>query len=398
MNRNQLISWLTTNVAVWKGPGGREALDGMPDAVLAGLKNQAEHDARAVQVANAAVEGFTDGGAGKEYRLDPETGTWQQRPVSANARKKGDAGKVPDPEVDDPEDLIDRGADEDEEDAAGVWKKNRQRVAGKTNNTSAEDDPYEPPPRRRPPQTADEWLASAPEPIRNKVRAYDDYERREKETIISKLLQNVGEADRPAYREWLMQRSLEQLNVDLKIHHTPSPPQDDRSRRPAANRQVPTDDGDVLYQPTIDWSSVGGDSAEGGNGGDAREEDRGGSRVVNQDLSEDEQMSHLPPSLRARVQQADVVINRERRKLIEEVVADLEDEEDARVLRNRLQHKSLEELRDLRLLASKRKPSGGANYFGASPAPLGNTGRGAGDLEDVLPLPTMDFGDGRKAQ
>jgi hypothetical protein len=397
MNRTQLITWLTQNVGSWKGPEGRQVLDTMSDGMLAALKNQAEHDARAVQVANAAVEGFVDEAAGKQYRLDPETGTWQERPAENAGRKGGGKGKIPDPSVDDPEDLIDQGADEDEEDAAAMKRKNAKRIAG---NASAYDDE---PPRRRRPQTMDEAIASLPEPLQNTVRIAQQVERREKENVIARLLQNVGETERPAYRERLLEKSLPDLQMMASL--VPSAPPADADRKPAVNRRVPTDDGDVLGIPTIDWSNVnnesrGGDRADNA-AGEGRREPLAIGPAGGQDLSDDEALAHLPPSLKARVQQADVVLNRERRRLIEEIVEDLPDEDDAKVIRNRLQHKSLEELRDLKILAGKRggTRNSGANYFGAAGAPpLGGLGGGGSD-EDVLHLPTMNWNEGndRKA-
>src|SRR5438067_1676233 len=38
-----------------------------------------DDEERTLAIANAAIQGFTDERVGKQYRLDPESGTWQER-------------------------------------------------------------------------------------------------------------------------------------------------------------------------------------------------------------------------------------------------------------------------------------------------------------------------------
>lgn len=364
--RKAIISHLTANCDCWKQPGDAQVLASFSDEKLQALKEHADKEAQAITVANAAVAGFSH--EGKAYRVNPETGKWETKPVeitpppqpppAANAGKKAD----PDDDDDDPD---------DEEMERYRSRTNKRRMSG----NRARDD-YDPPPK---PKSFEEWMKLAPAEWQATLNAAKAVEDREKSKIVNELLNNSNctEAERPAFRDYLQAKQLDDLTKMLALYpKAPSNPEPAYLSR-VGNVSRPEDD--MLGLPN--WEQVDGSKSSAAATANVHQE---------QGMGDDEReaiLRQLPPGLRSEVQNARVLVDRERRKIIDELTANLDGEAE-RNLRYRLSNKSLEELRDLLALAP-HKETARPTYFGSS-APLANT-RPNDANEDVLPLPSWDW-------
>lgn len=395
--RKAIIDFLTTNCDCWKGNGDAEILNRMTDEKLSVLKVSAEKEKHMMQVANAAANGFADGGSA--YRINPETGKWEKRvdngplagmgvkaPPVKKAAPQGEGQARPDLDAAGRRGMMETlGTDDAGMTDDQVSRENRRRMRGQgTVNSDDEPAPAPAPPPR--PRTTEEWLRLAPPDVQNSWRTVQDIERREKARIINEILlnSNIVEQDRQVHHDRLMRRSVEELSNDLAM----MPKVDNEERRPQRTRpsgqSKPRPADDMLHLPTINWQEVNGQETS-----NAQQPSVLDNNDYELEQSEQEVINQLPPSLRRKVMQANVIENRERQTLIEELVTNsgITDEEAEKRLRARLVNKSLEELQDL-MLVSPRRESARINYFGAS-APT--TTNRAIDAEDVLPLPTMDW-------
>jgi hypothetical protein len=134
---------------------------------------------------------------------------------------------------------------------------------------------------------------------------------------------------------------------------------------------------DPLPLPTINWGSE--DDADPGQFG------------VTQagHIDPDAWLRSAPAAVRDVVKNALKTENEEKKIIIDELVANLEDSSEKFKMRDQLEKKTLSELRGIRSLVSpSKKPAPQRNYVGAAPA-VNNLSDG--DKEDILPLPTMSF-------
>lgn len=125
MKREQLISSLAFNCRCEE-----DTLNELDDSTLAAME-------RVSRVANTAGQGFTDG-QGTAYRVNPETGRWEKRELTANANVEGDYKTNPGigkPPTDNDDDIGDGDAGEDE----GAEPIGGEDVTG--NAVDGEDDP-----------------------------------------------------------------------------------------------------------------------------------------------------------------------------------------------------------------------------------------------------------------
>ncbi len=369
MNRAQSIEYLVANCSCWKGQGDRDILNSLPDDKLVAMQKEAEQESKAIQVANAAVNGFTDGN-GRAFRINPETGQWEQRIVapSATANQFGDDEEEP---------------DEDDK----VPAKTKERLKGKKTPTgNADDDPP-----ARSPRTFDDVVRNASPEVQGRLQQLQQIEAREKNKVIETLIANVGATEKQAHIERLQGKSLDELYY-LSSLMPKAPPSDEMQQAAGTTRnrrQTPAPRGDegedILNLPTMNWEPVKGDE-------EPTPVRSGQSQpAANDDQSVEDWMQNAPASVRAEWQSAQVVNARERRKLIDELTANLDEEQEQRV-RGRLEKKGVEELRDLLALAPRREAPR-PNYFGSQGAtPTGNRYQ-SNVAEDVLPLPTMNWGD-----
>lgn len=478
--RQQVINYLVHNCECWQGSGDRDTLSTFSDEKLAQLKTAAVKSNAAIGVANAAVNGFTDGGTA--YRINPETGRWERSLLSnkeedeeeraMNRRKARNRRRTRNQDEEEEEDEDERemnrrktrnrrrtrnqDEDEDEEETENAedaeddedemenrrtrnrWRtrnvdgvlvevdededdemENRRRTRNRlrtrnadgtdeadeddeTRNMEEEDEEYRRKEnrrrmtgnRRRKPQTQEQIINSLPADLRETFRVAREVEQREKDQLIREIIanSNISEAQRPPHYERLQTESVEKLRYMLSlIPRTPSQEELNRAASTTANtrssRQTRWTDDDMLVAPTLNWQEVGKD-------GDDRERTgtQGASTAVGNAAefgSDEDWIKSAPPSVRAAVQNAMVIENRERRKLIDELTANIVDEDAERRLRSRLQNKSLDELRELLMLAPKKDTR--ANYFGAATPPLGNQQRTADVHEDILPIPSTDW-------
>jgi hypothetical protein len=370
-DRAGAIQWLAANVETWRGE--HQLLSSFSDGKLAQLIRGAKREAHAVAVANAAVSGF-DGGRGIAYRLNPETGDWEQR-ATHNAQADGSFMDV----TEDPATKTREDQKDDEEDGEG--ESFADKAEGSIHN------------RRRRPQTTEDWFRFAPPEVQQTFNNARQVELREKDKIVQQLLVNVAESERPAHRQRLMNRTLEELQNDRALVPTANL-QQFSEENPSLNiatsyRRAHSGD-DMLTAPTMEWDAQSKGPAV------PRTDLPTTSIGVNtsyDDLPLDEQLQGLTPQARATVMNALAIEAREKRKLVEEIIAanaSLEDDAERR-LRNRLSSKSMDELRDYQLLTGSVPQRRPVNYFGSGGGPVGMPAPTNNVNEDLLPPPVMDF-------
>jgi hypothetical protein len=309
--RQAIIGDLTSNCDCWKTAGGRQALEGMPDDVLAAVKADNDSAAETTQIANAAVEGFTDPNSGMTYRLDPEVQRWARKPVG-NAPKK--AGASAGTGEDD---------DEEDEDTRRTGKENDRRMKGDGPSASHA-------PKRNRAQTPDEILNALPPEVQQEVQTAHQIVNREKERVVSQILQNSGLAENqwPSWRPALMQKGLEDLQAQLALQ--PKAPTVDpsvnahRGGKAAARRRQPaSEDDDALLLPTMNYNTPDGlqPPSEKKNGQSAGSQE---DFVDNYDEETDDEFENLSPRARARLARLQAVENREKAEIIDRLVANLD--------------------------------------------------------------------------
>lgn len=353
--RQGIIEHLTANCDAWRQPGDDQVLNNMTDEKLLALKEDSDKQQHVTAVANAAVNGFSDGETA--FRINPETGKWERR--VDNAKKK----KAPPMDDDDEE-------DEEDDDMA-------------SNRTAPPADE----PRR--PRTVDDWFRNAPAEVQEERRAAQAIVNREKDAVISQLLANVSEADRQVHRERLQRRSLDELHYDLSlIPKTPTQEEINKAAGATHNRrrqQQSSGDGDMLEVPTMNWQEVDVPTGKHGQRQEAVD-----NLDADDDMTDEDWLKNAPLRIRQAVQNATAVEARERRRMIDSLVANFQGTEDQeKLFVQRMENKSLQELQDmLNLLPKRDNPR--PNYFGQA-APLANQVRSADVGEDVLPLPKIDW-------
>ncbi len=369
--RNQIIEDLTTNCDCWKHQGDKEVLNSFTDEKLVSLKQGLDKHKQVEAVANAAVQGFRDGT--QAFRVNPETGKWETATVQEPKGKSKTGHKVEAP--------VSNTSDDDDSEYEDEDEQPRRKV---TNTKKVE------PVRKA--RTIEEFIKQAPshlkDQLESKLQWASQIEMREKDAIINKLLVNVSDStERQTQREILLRRTPEELQFDLaRMPKVPTADELAKATGKSVNNQKKVrkpHEEDVLVAPTINWNEVG-DKA-----------------VVRQDVShveeyvdnledmadEDEALRNLPSHIRSRVQAAMSIESRERKRLIDELTANLGEEDEVR-LRKRLENKSIEELKDLATL-SPRKDSIRPSYFGAA-TPV-TTNRVDTSDNDVLLPPTINW-------
>lgn len=372
-DRQSVVAYLTANCDCWKGEGDAEILNRFSDEKLLALKGQTQ----AVVVANAAVGGFRDGD--HAYRINPDTGKWQKQPVTNMGASKKDEDEDKDKD------------DEDEEYTKKEMKKRMADMASKSGKSSKTDNQAAP----RKPKTLDELVKSGflSTELQATITNAQQIEQREKDSLVGQLIVNVAEADRPAQRERLQRRSLDDLRNDLAlVPKSPTAEEVNRATQAVANKRRPAfppddADGDILGLPTWNWQETSGPA----------EDKPASARVENVDITEmteDDWLQSAPAHIRNKFNAAIAIESRERDKLIGELTANVADEDTERRLVARLRNKSLDELRDMLSLVPRQQAK--PNYFGAS-APLTNTRPAGADVnEDVLPLPAWNWAEESK--
>lgn len=201
MNREQTITFLTTNCDCWKGKekvlANKEAFT---DDDLSKLKANAEKSKTDALVANAAAKGFKSGN--RVFKLDAASGKFV-----ANAYKK-----ECDPEMEDCEDMAKKpaangfdgkdadghGCEEDDDDCrAAVAIKQREG----TNN------------QRKAPMTEAEWYAAAPPSIRERDQFAKRLVENQKQQMVARLTAHIAD---PTRRQQLTANLLKKDLTDLQ--------------------------------------------------------------------------------------------------------------------------------------------------------------------------------------
>lgn len=361
--RQGIVKHLVANSDAWKQPGDEQVLNTFSDDKLIVLKEDADRQLHAIQVANVAVNGFSDGET--SYRVNPET--LRVEKMANNAKKKAP-----------PEDDGDDDEPDSDPDDSGVPASMKRKMA----RNSSDD-------HQARPRTVEDWFRNAPAEVQEERRVAQAIVDREKDAVINQLLANVSEADRPVHRERLKRRSLDDLHYDLSL--LPKAPTGDEIGRgagvPAANRrggkrQTVADD-DMLALPVTNWRPVGEEDA-------TVKQQAPIANDCDEGMTTDDWLKTAPPDVRKLVQNAAAVEGRERRRMIDALVANFQgSEEQEKAFINRMEDKTIQELQDMLNLIPKRGQPTQANYF--SPTPLANSIRSSDVTEDVLPLPRMDY-------
>lgn len=406
--RDQVIGELVTNCECWRND--RDLLSTFADDKLVQLHQHAAREIQMRSVANAAVRGFADSN-GVEYRINPDTGKWEQRPQPV---KQGQQGNEPNPQPTQNQQNgqqpvhHQQGQNQPQPGQPAVQHNHFQPAPMQP----AQQPVQQPPAQQKPSRavTVDDYMVDvvrgAPDGIRvglenmmsewREARSIID---REKDKIISEILVNVAEHDRAGQRERLQRRSLDDLRGDLALLPRVKKTEDGRGGM-SDLRQIINDsqDCDVLSMPEIQWHEVanaddtGKQGQQNGQGQSVSDIQPRAYELVSGMVNDDEMLRRLPAAWRDRMQNALAVEARERQTLIKEITAGITDEDGERRLVARLQNKSLDELRDLAALAPKKDQRKPDNYFGSStPVSLGNRSTSADD--DVLPLPKMNWSD-----
>ena len=380
--RKAIIGYLVMNCNCWKNPGDAELLNSLTDEKLAAMKVDAEHNQKAIAVANAAVQGYVADGQ-NAYRVNPETGQWETGKVpQQNAQKTGDQlmgqhGSTT--------------ADETYRD-----KQNAERIAGRGKQPAESSDSNNRNSTGRMP-TADEWMRNAPAELQNRLNALSQLEQREKDKLISQMLANVqGTGEKQARYEQLNRYSLDELH-NFHSLMPKSTSLDDISvatQNGKGKLRQSNQDPDILEAPTIDWTNSKSPSQSRTTVGNAPVQN-----ITFDDDGQDETdwLRNAPASIKNKIQQAESLVEREKRSIIEQLVASIQDDDDATRLQQQLQNKGLDELRLMYSILPKTQQR--ASYFGTNtPAPVVNRQRNNDTDSDVLPLPSIDWSKDQRNQ
>lgn len=373
--RQAIVEYLTSNCDCWSAEGDVDVLNGFDDDKLVQLQESSQRQIAAEAVANAAATGFEDVN-GIAYRLNPETGQWETRSPAQNkmmSAKKMAKKMAKEMKEDDEEE-----EDDDEEEYAMRRKTNNERRA----------------------QTIEELLRHASPALRdqvdNRLRTSQALEDREKDKIIGKLLANVADVERPARREWLQNRPLDELEQMLAFvpksldaeevanssRNTPGP-------WPGSNLTglSPMDDDDVLPLPGDPWKPVTNDSTV-----------ESSKPTIPNNASIQDYLRSAPPEVQSVLRNAMAIDGQKRSELIARLTENVMDDEESERLAKALRGKPVHELE---ILVNALAPSSGTRGGGragvrpsgvyAPSPPLLNSRGSSGDDDDVLPPPSWDW-------
>lgn len=213
VDRNKVVDGLIANDCCWE-EADREVLNSLTDEKLGLWKEQAEKDQSRELVVNAAQKGFEDKG-GNTHTFNAEKNEWESKM------------KTPEPE------------------------KKLEVVDNERTGVVA-------------PQTAEEWMKTAPQEIQNTLLHAQGIEAREKALLIDRFVTNAAEKD--AAKKMLGDKSLNELQGLLSLipQETPQPEQTLPSYLgqsvPAFNAQPEFDEKDVLTLPVINHDKEHEDS------------------------------------------------------------------------------------------------------------------------------------------
>ena len=197
MTREQIINSLVENSCCY-GEEDREELGGLSDNMLKSLHDGMERDLQQQAVINAAQQGFDDQ-QGDSHVLNVETGKWEVKP----------------------------------------------RKEGPVNNTETK------------PMTEEEWMAQAPEAVRNTLAHAQQIEKAERDKLAKTITANkrnkFQEAELNAMRTPMLQSlaALAEEPTEQKATGPASRVSFFGATQPVVNKE--DDDKDVLPIPTINW-------------------------------------------------------------------------------------------------------------------------------------------------
>jgi hypothetical protein len=211
MSKKTLIDSLISNCECWSEED-REALEGFSEAKLNSMNEDLEKESQRLEVVNAAMAGFNDAD-GNSFVFNEETREWDRTDKE--------------PETKEPE------------------------VTANNNTT-----------QKKEPQTAEEWLASAPPGIQSAVQNAMAIEANEKKAIINKLISHLDDDAKKVVANRLNSKPLDELR-DLAMLSPKEEPVQQFNLPNYAGASVPVgnftqepeyDKSDVMPLPTINWA------------------------------------------------------------------------------------------------------------------------------------------------
>lgn len=340
--RQVLVNDLSANCNCWKGE--QELLSNFTDEKLAQLKaayDEQRHNALLLKTATTGYVALD----GKAIRVNPETGKWEDGVVKGRAVKNKDE--------DDEE--------EEEEYEAPAPKRKRPTTASAP---------------QRPQSVEDALRMVGPDALAAWHQA-QEVMRQEKEKVISQILANSSLTDMEKRLQYdrLQRRSLDELRQDLSM--LPKSPRLEDLERPRRRRPpVEPEDEDRLDLPSIQWNSVAKDKPKAANEDEYEEEE------------DPEWVTKLSPRQQAQIRNAMAIEGKERRRLIDQLLANVSDESEQDRLAVILEDKNLDELQ---VLVSLARPADDRRPIWAGSAAPPPPGGGNRDADDVLAIPKMEY-------
>lgn len=353
--RKAVIDDLVANCDCWKNEGDDAILNAMSDERLIAAKKKAEEDERMITVANKAANGFEVDG--KKFRVNPDTGKWEAQ----GAKKKPVANVDPNEEEE---------GDEGEAPPAAPPKRTENRT----------------------PRSDEEAIRNLPAHLRDQLEQANQINNREKQKIVEQILANSDLTNDQKYShgDLLMKKSLTEIEGIYALMP--------KKRDPVANTPAPKveqtqnygdeEDDDTLAVPTSEWNSL-----------EDEEEPKPKPRKVvsNRQQTSEVDLNALDPQTRREVLEYRRMVANEKQNLIATLTANAkcQDDEEERILTNRLNGYDIQILRDMAKMAPKKEDR---NYFGSQGAPAtislnraGSRNSLAPDDDDVLLPPDNSF-------
>lgn len=397
--REAIVNELVTNCDCWKHQGDSEVLNGFSDEKLITLFKALEKSQQAEAVVNAAVKGFADA-TGIAYRLNPDSVKWEKSDAPTNNasnnvnKQTANSQNTKMSSEDLKKSLKDIGSTQK---VQTVYTSEQTTPATTPTinhggniqlNGHVKDDQIVTVNLRKVKTLDDLIKIAAPAHLKsefeNTLNQYNQLIIKEKDSIINKLLVNVSDHnDRQVQREYLLKRTVEELQLDLARMPKQIPSEEISQVMPKrSSRKVVNQDADMLIAPTINWSEVGDKTVNRQPLSEQVE------MVDNASYEDDDKIIQgLPHHLRVQYQDAVSLLFRERNKIISELTANL-DEESENKLRTRLSNKSIEELKDYYTAFASKKETPKPNYFAAGTTTVN---RIENLQDDILIPPTMNW-------
>lgn len=240
MDREATVNWLTTNCDCWKADGSKETLNTLKDTQLETLKAGSEEAAEALRIAGEAKKGITIGH--QEFKYDTTTNSFTVNNSSPTPSPKPTPA-TPTPSAPKPA-------------PAPTPTPTPAPGPSPTPGAVTNEDKV-----TTPIVNETDWLAAAPESVRNTFLYAKSVEQRDKDALVARITANMDADARASMVEKLRVKSLVELNDWLLVSNsaTPVPTQrpfymPDTGYAPAA--PVLNDENDILELPKMTYEPL----------------------------------------------------------------------------------------------------------------------------------------------